>query len=102
MKIRVDNGPEFTSINLVTWCEENGIELQFIQPGKPNQNAYIERFNRSYRRGVLNAHLFEDLDQVRAITEIWTNDYNHHKPHKSLGKLPPVMYAGTLDRSPHP
>lgn len=92
-RIRVDNGPEFTSLNLLNWCEENRVELQFIQPGKPTQNAYIERFNGSYRRAVLNAHLFEDLDQVRTITEIWMKDYNHHKPHGALNDLPPVVYA---------
>lgn len=101
-RIRVDNGPEFTSLRLLSWCEEHDVELQFIQPGKPTQNAYIERFNGSYRRGVLNAHLFEDLQQVRRITEMWLHDYNHHRPHKSLGNLPPLVYSGTLDRSPNP
>lgn len=66
--IRCDNGPELVSQVFVEWCEENGVELRHIDPGKPNQNAFIERFNRTYREEVLNAYLFENLDQVREIT----------------------------------
>jgi putative transposase len=60
MAIRCDNGPEFTSAAFVSWCERNGVESWYIQPGKPNQNAFVERFNRTYREEVLNAHLFSD------------------------------------------
>jgi transposase InsO family protein len=63
--IRLDNGPELTSVQLQAWCESNGVELRFIQPGKPNQNAFIERFNRTFRLEVLNAYLFQGLEQVR-------------------------------------
>ncbi|WP_159453666.1 integrase core domain-containing protein [Ohtaekwangia koreensis] len=64
-RIRVDNGPEFISSKLSLWCEEHRINLQFIQPGKPSQNAYIERFNRRFRKDILDAYLFETLGQVQ-------------------------------------
>ena len=75
--IRCDNGPEFLAEVFVAWCERHRIELRYIQPGKPNQNAYVERFNRTYRGDVLNAYLFETLDQVREITKKWLRDYNY-------------------------
>jgi len=91
--IRVDNGPEFISHTLQQWCSDNQITLQYIQPGKPMQNAYIERKNGSIRRELLNAYLFESLAQVRIMTEEWRHDYNHERPHKALGYLSPVKYA---------
>ena len=69
---RLDNGPELSSTALAEWCEDRGNELRYIQPGKPSQNAFIERFNRSYRHEVLDAYLFSDLDQAREITEEWS------------------------------
>ena len=65
-----DNGPEFTAQPLVDWCAEHGVAMHYIQPGKPDQNAYIERFNRSYRTEVLNAYLVESLTELRALTEL--------------------------------
>ena len=91
--IRIDNGPEFISHKLEQWCEENKITLQFIQPGKPMQNAYIERKNGSIRRELLNAYLFYSLHEVRVMCEQWRVDYNQERPHKSLGYLSPLLYA---------
>lgn len=91
-RIRFDNGPEFVSIAVADWAEQNGVTLEFIKPGKPMQNGYIERFNRSYRHGVLDMYVFESLSQVRAETERWLRIYNEERPHDSLGKLTPVEY----------
>lgn len=95
--IRCDNGPEFIAQSIVDWCELHGIELRHIQPGKPNQNAFIERFNRTYRDEVLSAYLFEDLDQVRDMTHEWLYLYNERRPHDSLGGLPPSIYRQSLE-----
>ncbi len=88
--IRVDNGPEFISHRLDAWCKERGVVLAYIQPGEPTQNAYVERLNGSMRRELLNAYVFRTLDEVRQKTEQWQLDYNHHRPHKSLGYRTPI------------
>lgn len=90
--IRVDNGPEFTSKDFSLWAKEKEIHIQYIQPGRPMQNGYIERFNRLYREAVLDAYLFFDLYQVRELTQDWMEEYNHKRPHESLGNLTPVEY----------
>lgn len=90
--IRVDNGPEFIAAALTEWCFERNIKLLHIQPGKPMQNGYIERFNRSYRNDVLDANLFESIYQARELSDEFLEDYNHHRPHESLGNISPIKY----------
>lgn len=97
--IRCDNGPEFISHKLEQWCTEKKITLQFIQPGKPMQNAYIERQNGSMRRELLNAYLFYSLSEVRDLSEEWRTDYNEERPHKSLKYQSPIKYAEQYYRS---
>jgi len=91
--IRMDNGPELISQRLESWAKDHHIELLHIQPGKPAQNAYIERFNRTYREDVLDAYLFDDLQEVRHITERWLEDYNTIRPHEALQGLPPRQFG---------
>ena len=90
--IRVDNGPEFTAQTFVDWCTAHAVAIHYIQPGKPDQNAYIERFNRTYRTEVLNAHVFESIAELRAMTETWLRIYNSERPHDSLGRVPPLTF----------
>jgi putative transposase len=73
--------------------------IHYIQPGEPNQNAYIERFNRTYRQEVLNLYLFRNLAEVREATSWWMIDYNEHRPHTALGNLTPTQYAEQLSQA---
>lgn len=92
-QLRLDNGPELISQTLADWAEEHGVILAFIQPGKPVQNAYVERFNRTYREDVLDAYLFHTVAEVQAITQDWLEEYNAIRPHQALGNLPPYQYV---------
>jgi len=92
-QIRVDNGPEFLSKTFVQWCTQKNIIIKYIQPGKPMQNAYIERLNRLFREDVLNAYLFESLEQVRILADKWKDEYNTLHPHKSLNGRTPQQAA---------
>lgn len=98
VEIRCDNGPEFLSHTFVDYCSSVGIVIKYIQPGKPTQNAYIERFNRSYREDILDAYLFESLVHLRALSEEWMDEYNQHHPHQSLNNLSPLKY---LEKNNH-
>ncbi|WP_374755517.1 IS3 family transposase [Fibrisoma limi] len=94
--IRTDNGPEFTSGDFELWCRGEKIEIQYIQPGKPMQNGYVERFNRLYREAILDAYLFFDLEQVRQLTSDWIEEYNLRRPHESLGNLTPEEWKSRV------
>ncbi len=94
-KLRVDNGPELTSVKLAEWAEKHSVTLEFIEPGKPTQNSFVERFNRTYRNEVLSAYVFKSLSEVREITEEWLIEYNEQRPHESLGNLTPVEYLAS-------
>jgi putative transposase len=95
-RVRVDNGPELTAEAFVEWCGAQRIAIGYIQPGKPDQNAFIERFNRTFREEVLDAYLFDSLE-VREITEAWLATYNTERPHDSLGRVPPLMFLPRPD-----
>ncbi len=90
--IRSDNGREFTAHKVQQWAEDNNVQWLFIQPGKPTQNAYCERFNGTYRREVLDGYLFTSLDEAKLITNVWVDKYNYERPHDSLGGITPIQY----------
>ena len=98
-QIRVDNGPELIAAEFYDWCENHGIDVAYIQPGKPQQNGFVERFNGSFRREFLDAYLFETLSQVREMSWVWMLDYNDERPHESLGDLPPAVYRAKVENS---
>jgi len=100
--IRLDNGPEFLAESFVSWCADHGIELRYIQLGKPDQNAFIERFNRTYRTEVLDAYVFEALAQVSEISAAWLQSYNEERLHEALAGLPPATYRAQLETRSSP
>jgi len=92
-QIVLDNGPELTGRALDQWADRRGVILRFIDPGKPIQNAFCESFNGRFRDECLNEHWFLGLADARRIIEAWRADYNHYRPHSSLGYRPPAAYA---------
>ena len=88
-----DNGPELTSKALFFWSQRSGVKLHFIQPGKPTQNAFVESFNSKFREYRLNLHWFANLADSRTTSDAWRDHYNHVRPHRSLGKKPPAVFA---------
>lgn len=87
--LRCDNGPEYISTTLQAWATEHDIRLQYIQPGKPQQNAYIERYNRTVRYDWLGQYLFESIREVQAFATRWLWTYNHERPNMALGGITP-------------
>jgi transposase InsO family protein len=98
--IRTDNGKEFCSRAMLTWAHARGVQLFLIEPGKPNQNAYIESFNGRFRDECLNEHWFTSLQHARVVVEAWRKEYNQERPKRSLGGLTPAAYAKTLIQKP--
>lgn len=94
--LRTDNGPEFCGRAMLSWAHERGVALRLIDPGKPNQNAYIESFNGRFRDECLNEHWFTSLAHAQAIIETWRREYNEERPKKGLGGLTPAAYAQRL------
>jgi len=98
-RIQVDNGPEFISKRLDQWAYFNRIELDFIRPGKPTDNALIEAFNGRFRQECLNENWFMSLEDAREKVEAWRQDYNKNRPHGALGNVSPLVYAATTVKS---
>jgi transposase InsO family protein len=94
--IRTDNGPEFTGKSMLTWAHRQGISLWLIEPGKPNQNAYVESLNGRFRDECLNEHWFTSIEHARTVIESWRREYNDERPKKSLGGITPSQYVKQL------
>jgi putative transposase len=90
--IRMAHGPAMTSQGFMDWAERHGVKLIFIQPGEPNQNAFIERFNKRFRVDVLDANLFNSLSEVQMAADEWLMDYNEYRLHESLGNVLPAPF----------
>jgi putative transposase len=89
--IRVDNGPEYISGTLASWAERHGIRLSYIQPGKPQQNAYVERYNRTVRQEWLGQHIFESIEEAQDTATEWLWTYNNDRPNMGIGGLTPAQ-----------
>ena len=94
--LRLDHGPEFLADRFASWCVDRGIARQYIQPGKLNQNAFIERFNWTYHHEVLDAYVFESLDQVWEISAQWMQEYNEERPHDAVARVPSATYRAQI------
>lgn len=93
MTVVSDNGTELTSMAVLKWCQETGVDWHYIAPGKPIQNGFVESFNGSFRDECLNETLFSSLHQARQPITAWKEDYNQHRPHSSLGNITPNEFA---------
>ncbi len=91
-QLRMDNGPEFISFAMLEWSEKHNVQLEFIEPGKPTQNSFVERFNRTFREEILDYYMFSSLGEVKEIAERWIIQYNTERPHESLNNLTPMEY----------
>ena len=89
----MDNGTELTSLAMLAWAASRRVQLHYIAPGKPTQNAFIESFNGKFRDECLNEHTFSTLDEAREVIERWRTDYNARRPHKSLNQMTPNEFA---------
>jgi len=98
--IRTDSGKEFCSRAMLIWAHARGVQLFLIEPGKPNQNAYIESFNGRFRDECLNEHWFTSLQHASVVIEAWRKEYNEERPKRSLGGLTPAAYTKTLTQKP--
>jgi putative transposase len=96
-KLRCDNGPEMTSQHFLDWAHKRGISIEYIEPGKPIQNAYIESFNGRIRDECLNEEIFLDLADAKKKIEKWRRQYNEKRPHSSLGMKTPVEFEKDFD-----
>lgn len=96
--LRTDNGPEFLQHEFVNWAQAMGMKMQYTQPGKPTQNAYIERFNRTYRNELLDLYMFRNLNEVREATYWWMIGYNEERPHDALNGMTPVEYLEKIKK----
>lgn len=94
--IRSDNGPEFIAHAVREFCEQAGVQTLYIEPGSPWQNGFAESFNGRLRDELLNQELFADLKEAQALSAWWRHEYNHRRPHSSLGYVPPAAYAASL------
>lgn len=92
-RIRVDNGPEFISKDFTLWAANKNIQVEYIRPGKPSDNSYVESFNGKFRDECLNQHWFINLKQAKDIIENWRREYNHKRPHSSLGNCTPYEFV---------
>ncbi|MFK8031976.1 MAG: IS3 family transposase, partial [Gammaproteobacteria bacterium] len=92
-KVICDNGTEFTSKAMFFWSRDTAVQLGFIQPGKPTQNAFVESLNGKFRNECLNRHWFRTMDEARYEIDQWRYHYNHVRPHSSLNYVPPVEFA---------
>ena len=94
--IQVDNGPEFISKDVDLWACWNGVRLDFSRPGKPTDNAIVESFHGRFRQECLNAHWFMSLADAQEKVDAWRWEYNHRRPHSSLGNVPPARFAARV------